>query len=94
MLDSDSVKKLSRLAKLSLTDAEVAKFTAQLDEILSFFEKLQEVDTQGVEPIAQITGMHNLARADHEAPSELADALLACSPRGARMGHIAVPKVI
>lgn len=94
MLDSDSVKKLSRLAKLSLTETEIVKFTAQLDEILSFFEKLQEVDTTGIEPIAQITGMHNLTRADASAPSVLADQLLACSPRGTRHGHIPVPKVI
>lgn len=94
MLDSGSIRKLSQLAKLGLSEKEIEMFTGQLDEILTFFEKLQKVDTQGVEPIAQITGLTDISREDSPQTENLAAKLLECSPRGIRKNHIRVPKVI
>lgn len=94
MIDEVLVKKLAHLARLGLTDAEVTKFANQLDEILGFFEKLNEVDTTATEPVAQITGIRHVTRQDEVVPSELASALLTCSPRGVRNGHIKVQKTL
>jgi aspartyl-tRNA(Asn)/glutamyl-tRNA(Gln) amidotransferase subunit C len=48
------VRYVADLANLSLTDDEVRKYCADLDEILSYVEKLNELDTSQVEPMAQV----------------------------------------
>ena len=48
------VRYVAALANLHLTDAEVAKFGADLDEILTHIDKLNEIDTDGIEPMAQV----------------------------------------
>ncbi len=58
------VRHIAMLARLRLTDAEVEKFTPELAAILTYVQKLQEVDTENVEPTAQVTGLHNRFRED------------------------------
>ncbi len=94
MIDETQVQKLAQLARLGLTPDEVKKFTHQLDDILGFFEKLEEVDTTGVEPVAQITGLSDVTRPDEVHPSEIADELLACSPLGVTKNHIRAQKTL
>ena len=79
-LSAEEVKKIAKLAKLELTDAEVDKFAGQLSGILSHADMLSEVNTDGVEPIAQITGLQNVSFADEVDQSDLADKLLEQSP--------------
>lgn len=79
-LTSDEVKHIARLARLQLNEAEIDKFGTQLSEILSSAKILDEVDTSGVEPIAQITGLRSVTFEDKEEPCELADRLLEQSP--------------
>ena len=94
MLDETTVQKLADLARLGLTPAEVTKFTEQLDDILGFFEKLSEVDTEGVEPVAQITGLENVTREDDIADCPISADLLRCSPLGIHKGHIRAQKTL
>lgn len=94
MIDETLVKKLASLARLGLSESEVAKFTHQLDDILGFFEKLEEVDTSGVEPIAQITGLSDITRPDEVEASAFAGELLACSPLGISKNHIRAQKTL
>ena len=63
-LTTQEVKHIAHLARLGLTDQEVEKFTLQLSSILEYVEKLQEVDTKGIEPTAQVTGLENVMRPD------------------------------
>jgi aspartyl-tRNA(Asn)/glutamyl-tRNA(Gln) amidotransferase subunit C len=63
-LTSDQVKHVAKLAKLQLTDEEIKKFQVQLSEILSYIEELEKVDTQGVDPTSQTTGLLNVFRED------------------------------
>ncbi len=63
-LTSDDVRHIAQLARLRLTDAEVAKFTPELASILTTINKLSEVNTENVEPTAQVTGLHNRFRED------------------------------
>lgn len=79
-LSSEEVKKIAKLAKLELSDAEVDKFALQLSDILTYAKMLDEVDVTDVEPIAQITGLKNVSFADKPERCELADKLLAQSP--------------
>jgi aspartyl-tRNA(Asn)/glutamyl-tRNA(Gln) amidotransferase subunit C len=63
-LSKDDVLKLARLARLDLTDEEVSEFTAELAEILKYVEQLDTVDTKGLLPTSQVTGLVNVTRPD------------------------------
>ncbi len=60
----DDVKKLSKLAKIAITDEQAAKFQTELDAILEYVKQLEAVDTSGVEPTSQVTGLVNVTRPD------------------------------
>lgn len=62
------VKKIAKLANLDVPDKEFPKFEKQLEEIVSYVEKLKEVNTTGVEITSQVTGLENVTRQD--SPSE------------------------
>lgn len=59
------VKKIAKLASLTLTAEEEIKFEKQLSDILQYVEKLNEVDVKDVEPTSQITGLENVTRNDN-----------------------------
>jgi aspartyl-tRNA(Asn)/glutamyl-tRNA(Gln) amidotransferase subunit C len=63
-LTREDVLKLAQLAKLSLIDSEIDEFTKDINNILSYVEQLQKVDTSGLEPTSQVTGLVNSTRAD------------------------------
>lgn len=65
-LTRDDVLKLARLARLKLTDDEVAAYQKELAEILEYVEQLDGVDVSGLEPTSQVTGLTNVTRADEE----------------------------
>lgn len=84
------------LANLSLSDAEVRRFQADLDEILGHIQRLNEIDTTNVEPMAQVlyeTEEGATLRVDREVPSLGSAAALANAPQ-AGAGYFKVPKVI
>lgn len=60
----DDVKKLAKLSALTVTDDEAKSLQKELEEILSFVGQLSEVDTEGVEPTYQVTGLSNVWRED------------------------------
>lgn len=76
MLSKDDIKKCAKLARIELTEAEEDKFLTQLSSILGYFEKLNELDLEGVEPIYQVTGQKNVFREDEVTnPSRQTDML-------------------
>jgi aspartyl-tRNA(Asn)/glutamyl-tRNA(Gln) amidotransferase subunit C len=80
-LSHDDVRHIAKLARLNLSDEEVEKFSKELTSILKYVDKLQEVDTKGVEPTAQVTGLTNAFREDRVSESDATpEELLACSP--------------
>lgn len=80
-ISEDHVRHIAKLARLTLTEPEVQKFTKELAAILSYVEQLQAVDVGAVEPTAQVTGLRSVFREDQILPSEaLPDAILATSP--------------
>lgn len=60
----ESVKKLAKLARLNLNPDEEIQMAKEMSSILEYVEKLNEVDTEGVEPTAQVTGLINVTRED------------------------------
>jgi aspartyl-tRNA(Asn)/glutamyl-tRNA(Gln) amidotransferase subunit C len=84
------------LANLELTEAEVARMAHDLDEILTHIDKLNELDTQGIEPMAQVlyeAGETATLREDVIGPSFDNATALANAPL-AGAGFFKVPKVI
>ena len=65
-LSREDVLKLARLARLHLSEDEVAKFTEEIGTILGYVEQLQNVDVGKLEPTAQVTGLVNVTRPDEE----------------------------
>ena len=63
------VKYVAKLANLSIKPEDEKKFEKQLNDILGYVEKLNEVDTKGVEITSQVTGLENVTREDKTAPS-------------------------
>ena len=64
MLSKEDVIKLSKLARIQLTDAEVEKFQKDLSAVLEYIDELQEVDVAGLEEVSQVTGLINVQRED------------------------------
>jgi len=63
-LTRDDILKLARLARVSLTDDEASEFTGELASILQYVEMLNAVDTDGLLPTSQVTGLTNVTRPD------------------------------
>ena len=63
-LTRDEVLHVADLARLSLAPEEIELFTRQLNDILAYVEKLQELDTAGVEPLAHVIPVFNVFRED------------------------------
>jgi len=63
-LTREEVLKLAQLARLALSDEEVEEFRNELSEILQYVAQLQAVDTAGVKPTHQVTGLTNVMRDD------------------------------
>jgi len=80
-LSDEDVRHIAKLARLKVSDAEVKKFAKELSSILQYVEMLNELDTEKIEPTAQVTGLTNVFREDSVKPSEATtEELLACSP--------------
>jgi aspartyl-tRNA(Asn)/glutamyl-tRNA(Gln) amidotransferase subunit C len=60
----DDVKRLAQLSALHVTDEEAESLRRQLGDILGYVEQLDEVDTKGLEPTYQVTGLENVTRED------------------------------
>lgn len=64
VIQAQDVRKLASLARISLNDEQVKLLQDQLGAILTYVEKLQMVDVDGVEPTYQVTGLENVFRED------------------------------
>lgn len=81
---------VAKLANLSLTDEEKKKFASQLKETIEYIEGLSEVNTEGIEPTSQVTGLENVTREDVVKPSLTQEQALSnakpASPNGGQGG--------
>ncbi len=88
-----SIEHLSGLARLTLTEEEKSLYEGQLNSILSYVEKLNELDTSGVEPTSHVISLNNVDREDAPQPSlDREDALRNAPDRTDRFYR--VPKII
>ena len=91
-LSPDDVRKVARLARLELADADLARLQQQLASILDYVYQLNQLATEGVEPLAHPLPVANAFRDDVPAPSLPVDEALSNSPN--RIGnYFGVPAV-
>ncbi|WP_404711334.1 Asp-tRNA(Asn)/Glu-tRNA(Gln) amidotransferase subunit GatC [Sphingomonas sp. MMS24-J13] len=92
-VDEKAVRKIASLARIAVTEQEVAAMTGELNNILGWVEQLGEVDTDGVEPLAAVIPNKLRLRDDVVTDGDIRDDVLANAPQ-AEHGFYAVPKVI
>ncbi len=89
----EQVKNIARLAKLQFNPQEEEQFTEQFNQILAYVEKLDELDTESVEPTTHVLDLNNVLREDHVTQWLTQDNALANAPVK-KSGFFSVPKVI
>jgi aspartyl-tRNA(Asn)/glutamyl-tRNA(Gln) amidotransferase subunit C len=92
-LTRDEVLHIAELARLGLNDAEVERYQEQLSDILTYAERLRQVDLSAISPSARVQVLTNVLRADEAADSFPRDAILANAPRTTE-GCFEVPPVL
>jgi aspartyl-tRNA(Asn)/glutamyl-tRNA(Gln) amidotransferase subunit C len=92
-LTRDEVLHVANLAQLNLAPAEIELFTRQLNDILAYMEKLQELDTAGVEPLAHVIPIFNVFREDEVRECLPRETALDNAP-AREEGAFVVPRVI
>ena len=92
-VNNDQVRHIAKLARIAMSDDEIAALVPELNNILGWVEQLAEVDTDGVEPLAAVIPAKLAFRADVVTDGDRRDAVLANAPAAAH-GFFAVPRVI
>ena len=77
----DEVRKIAQLARIELTPEEQARHAETISAVLGYMKILNEVDTTGVEPTFQVTGLENVYREDEVKPSLYRDKLIKQMPQ-------------
>lgn len=92
-IDQDQVRKVAGLSRLELTEAEVEEFAGQLSAILDYVEKMNELDTENVQPLAHCLPISNCFRQDQVKKSLGTEKTLSNAPQ--RDGDFfKVPKIL
>ena len=89
----NDVDTVAVLARLYFTDEEKEELKVTLNDILKYFDKLSELDTENVEPLTHILPLQNVMREDERKPSLDQETALKNAPKCKR-GHFVIPKVI
>ena len=92
-IDDETMENVCILAKLSLTEEEKEKAKEDMQKMLDYVEKLDELDTTGVEPLSHIFGDENVFRDDVVTNGDHSSEMLANAPK-AKENPYQVPKTI
>ena len=92
-LNKAEVAHIATLARIRLDDAELEPLAAELSQILSWVERLGEVDTDGVPPMTSGAAMQLPMREDAVTDGDRRDSILANAPHQVK-GFFAVPKIV
>lgn len=92
-IDQATVRKVANLARITVSDEQVANLEGELNQILDFVEQLSAVDTEGVEPLTSAVAMTQPLRADVINDGGYPEQIVANAP-ASDDGFFLVPKVI
>ncbi|MCX7710775.1 MAG: Asp-tRNA(Asn)/Glu-tRNA(Gln) amidotransferase subunit GatC [Clostridia bacterium] len=89
----ETIEHVANLARLNLTEQEKEKLTTEMEDIISYVDKLNELDTSGVSPTAHVIPIKNVFREDEAKASYDREKILANAP-STENGCFKVPKVV
>jgi aspartyl-tRNA(Asn)/glutamyl-tRNA(Gln) amidotransferase subunit C len=92
-IERKEVEHVARLARLDLSEEEIEKFTSQLSAILEYMDKLNELDTTGIEPTSHILEFTNIFKEDAVKIGAWGRVTLSNAP-AQEHSHYKVPKII
>ena len=92
-IDIDTARKVAKLARIKVEEADLPALAGELSGIVTFMEQLNEVDVTGIDPMVSVTPMRLKRRADVVTDGDIQAQVLANAP-DAREGFFAVPKVV
>ena len=92
-ITSEEIRHVAILARLDLTPDEQERLTGQLGRILEYMDKLNELDTAGVEPMSHAVDAVNVLRPDRAVNQPQTEALLSNAP-AREDDFLSVPKII
>ena len=92
-VSNEQVRHIARLARIAMSDEEIARLEPELNAIIGWVEQLAEVNTDGVEPLTAVIDQKLRLREDAVTEGDRRDDVLANAP-DAEHGFFAVPKVI
>jgi aspartyl-tRNA(Asn)/glutamyl-tRNA(Gln) amidotransferase subunit C len=92
-LDEKIVARIARLARIAVSEDELAPLAGELSHILEWIEQLNEVDTAGVAPMTSVVAMRLAWREDQVTDGGQAEAILANAP-ARQDGYFVVPRVV
>jgi aspartyl-tRNA(Asn)/glutamyl-tRNA(Gln) amidotransferase subunit C len=92
-LSAEHVRRIARLSRLTLTDAEVEEYRVRLSAVLASFERLRELDLSGVEPLTNVADAHSRLDPDEPGTTLPTRALLEMAP-DTFDSFVKVPKVV
>jgi aspartyl-tRNA(Asn)/glutamyl-tRNA(Gln) amidotransferase subunit C len=95
-LDADTIRRIASLSRIRVSDEEVERLRGELNGILAWIEQLNEVDTEGVAPLAGASRMALRMREDVVTDGGIREQILANAPEriGPDGAFFAVPKVV
>ncbi len=92
-VDAQTVRKVAHLARIRVPEERLEQLAGELNGILAWIEQLNEVDVEGVEPLASVVEATLTMREDVVTDGGIVDRVLANAPRSAD-GFFIVPKVV
>jgi aspartyl-tRNA(Asn)/glutamyl-tRNA(Gln) amidotransferase subunit C len=92
-LTLEEVKHIAELARLQLTDEEMARYAEQLSDILDYAARLQSIDTSGISPTERVSSAGNVLRKDETRPGLSQQELLDNAPETEK-GQFRVPPIL
>ena len=92
-IDNQTVRKVSKLAKIKINEKEETKLIEELNNILGWVEELKKVDTEKIEPMLSVFNESMVMRKD-EVSSEISDELVLKNAPEIKSGFFVVPKVV
>jgi aspartyl-tRNA(Asn)/glutamyl-tRNA(Gln) amidotransferase subunit C len=92
-VSTEQVRHIAKLARIAMSDEEIARLAPELNNLLGWIEQLGEVNTDGVEPLTAVIDQKLRLRDDVVTEGNIRDEVLANAPE-AQHGFFAVPKVI
>lgn len=90
----DDILKLATLGSLSLGDDEISALQIEIGNIISYVEQLDELDTSGIAPAYQVTGLENITRSDEVQTSSVSREDMLALTLESKDSQIKVPKVL